>query len=624
VEGSIEAQVRALSTGQIVVGEYALQVNAVHGDLITAAGEPILPRARTRPVSLLPEPFPNLIDRVTELATAWEALRGAVPVELYGAAGAGKTVLARHMAHDPAAAGFVDGVIWLPAQRAVDDLLQSLFDVLFETDIRYKPSDGELRRSLQPIRAAVLVDDLDLAPDQVDLLTAAAPGCSFLLTSVHRHLWNRGRAIELGGFGLDDALLLVERRVGHSLTPEDRLAVEELVGAVQGNPRALLEAAELPSAVAHMPPEQIERLSSQPPRTLAESAALAHANNPIEALDEQMVETLPAEERRALTVLAALPGVKVADEHVAVLADLQDPPSVLHALEGRQLVEIDGYQYRAVESAGAVVRRDPAISAMRQQALTYFISVAESRQRTPRRLVQDHEAMVYLVQYALDTQRWAEGLRLVRAVEGSIALAGYWALWGRVLGWGLDAARHVEDQSGEAWALHQLGTRALCIGEAATASTMLTEALRIREAREDQIGAEVTRHNLGLLAAPPSARRPAMSTGTRVAIAAVAVVLALLVGAVAAAAAGWHPFGASPTATPTASPTATVTMTATVTTTSTVTTTATTIPAVAPTATSLPAPSPTLAPSPAPTSTSVPTAVPSPTIPPAATTTPTP
>jgi hypothetical protein len=602
VTASIEDQIRDGSTGQMVVGKYLLLINAAHGDLITPVGQRILPRARPRPVSLLPEPFPNLIDRETEIATAWEALRAGIPVELYGATGVGKTALARHMAHDPAAAGFVDGVIWLPVQRAIDDLLQSLFDVLFESDIGDKPSDGEIRRSLQPIRAVVMLDDPDLAPDQVDLLTDAAPACSFLLTSAQRHLQDRGRAIELGGLSREDAFLLVERTLGHPLTPDDRLAAEEVVAAVHGNPRALLEAAALPRAVAQMPSEQIVQGVRPPPRTLAEVAAVAGADKPIEALDGQMVETLPAPERRALTVLAALSGVRVADEHVAALAALSDPAPVLDALEERQLVEADGQLYRAAESVHTVVRHDPAVSAMRQQALTYVISVAESRQRTPSRLIPDHAVIVYLVQYALDTQRWAEALRLVRAVEGSIALVGHWALWGQVLGWGLDAAQRAEDRAGEAWALHQLGTRALCIGETATASGYLTEALRIREAREDQVGIAVTRHNLGFL-------KTGLPTAEKVGIAALAVLLAILVGVLFAVSAGWHPLGTSPTATPTVtvSPTATVTMTT------------TSIPVVVPTITPPPIPSPTFPPSPVPTSTSAPTATPPPTVTPAPT-----
>jgi hypothetical protein len=611
---SIEAQIRDGSTGQMVVGKYLLEINAIHGDLVSPAGERIPPRARPRPVSVLPEPFPDLIDRETELATAWEALRAGIPVEVYGAMGVGKTVLARRMAHDPPAAGFVDGVIWLPVQRAVDDLLQTLFDALFESEVRYKPSDGEIQRSLQSVRAVVMIDDLDLAPDQVDVLTNAAPACSFLVTSVQRHLWDRGRAIELGGLSPEDALLLVERTAGNPLTPDDRQAAEALVAAVHGNPRAVLEAAALPRAVAQMPAEQIDQAVRPPPRTLAEVAGVVRAGNPVEALDGQMVETLPEQERRALMVLAALPGVMVADEHVAALADVPDPAPVLDGLEERRLVEAGGHQYRVAESVGASVRRDPAVPAMRQQALTYFISVTEARQRTPGRLVQDHAVIVHLVQHALDTQRWAEGLRLVRAVEGSIALIGHWALWGQVLEWGLDAAQRAEDRAGEAWALHQLGTRALCIGETATASSYLTEALRIREAREDQIGTGVTRHNLGFLKA-------GLPTAEKVGIGALAGLLVILVGVVLAVSAGWHPLGTSPTEAPTVtvSPTATVTVIPT----ATVTMTTTSIPVVAPTVTPLPLPSSTLAPSLVPSSTSAPTAVPSATFTPAATPQPT-
>jgi hypothetical protein len=56
-----------------------------------------------------------------------------------------------------------------------------------------------------------------------------------------------------------------------------------------------------------------------------------------------------------------------------------------------------------------------------------------------------------------------------------------------------------------AWTLHQLGTRALCLGETAVALDSLGEALRLREALRDRDGAAITRHNLSLIYGPPPA-----------------------------------------------------------------------------------------------------------------------
>src|SRR5262249_29533735 len=74
--------------------------------------------------------------------------------------------------------------------------------------------------------------------------------------------------------------------------------------------------------------------------------------------------------------------------------------------------------------------------------------------------------------------------------------------WRQVLDAQLQAARALGDRDAEARALHQLGTRDLCLGQTAPARTFLTSALTMREALGDEAGAEITRHNLSLLPQP--------------------------------------------------------------------------------------------------------------------------
>jgi hypothetical protein len=74
-----------------------------------------------------------------------------------------------------------------------------------------------------------------------------------------------------------------------------------------------------------------------------------------------------------------------------------------------------------------------------------------------------------------------------------------WGAWTQVLQWGLVAAQSTNNQPGTAWALHQLGTRALCLEDFPKSYTFLTQALQLRQALGDPIGIEITRHNLNLL-----------------------------------------------------------------------------------------------------------------------------
>ena len=130
-----------------------------------------------------------------------------------------------------------------------------------------------------------------------------------------------------------------------------------------------------------------------------------------------------------------------------------------------------------------------------------------------------------------------------------------------MLEWALQAARALGNRAAEAWALHQLGTRALCLLDTATARAALTEALRLREALGDEIGAAVSRHNLQILLGPPPPPRsegpdspPSGGAGRLrlLLIGAVATITALLIAVPLARAVPWPSGSQPPTVTATA------------------------------------------------------------------------
>jgi hypothetical protein len=79
---------------------------------------------------------------------------------------------------------------------------------------------------------------------------------------------------------------------------------------------------------------------------------------------------------------------------------------------------------------------------------------------------------------------------------------GLWDVWGSLLDRALKAARAVQDRHAEAWALHQLGTRAVLFNQI-DAIALLRQALELRRTIGDQVGAAVTQHNLDVLIPPP-------------------------------------------------------------------------------------------------------------------------
>ena len=65
----------------------------------------------------------------------------------------------------------------------------------------------------------------------------------------------------------------------------------------------------------------------------------------------------------------------------------------------------------------------------------------------------------------------------------------------------VDRAEAVEDTAATAWGLHQLGSRALCLGDGLAARACLVQARDLRWRMGDRAGAAVTQRNLDLVPA---------------------------------------------------------------------------------------------------------------------------
>src|ERR1700681_975724 len=203
---NIEVHVDGGVTGQLAVGENILQVDNSPGAIVNVYnGKPIMPRRRPTPVLLPPRPFPGLLGRTAEVAAAKAALRAAQTFEYYAAAGWGKTSLLRSLGQLATDAG-PDGVVYQPSGgQPLDDLLQFCFDVFYETDVPFKPTPGQLRQSLLPIRALIVLDDLDLERDQLEALLTSLPNCVFLLAAREQTLWESGQAEPVAGLAKEAA-----------------------------------------------------------------------------------------------------------------------------------------------------------------------------------------------------------------------------------------------------------------------------------------------------------------------------------------------------------------------------------------------------------------------------------
>lgn len=517
----------SVSESQLAIGDHIVQNNITAGAIVNqlgGEGAPRPPRARDKPVSVKPRQAPRLVGRDRELVAANAALGALQPVQFSGRAGAGKTAMLRHLAHETVGA-FPDGVIYYRSRsESLDDLLLRIFEFLYACDERLKPTSAELCLYLENTQALLLLDDVDLDREDLETLLLTLPRSVFVFGSPERSLWCDGTAVGLRGLGDDAALMLVEQYLGRPLASDEGADFAALCRALDGQPLQIIK------AVSQVREEGIPASELVPSGSPFPSAP--------EQLSAQIVETLTPEARQALMLMAALGGAPLHTDHVAALTGSRDTAALLADLEERGLAKSHSPRY-SVTDAVAALRPADAEARWRTQLLTYFTEHAESHAAEPERLRDDLEPMIAALRNGASAGEWRAVLRLARAADGVAGASKLWGAWATILAIALAAARRLGDEAQEAWALHQLGTRALCLGDAGEASRRLRAALRIRERIGDRAGAEITRHNLRHLpGAAPSSRPPAGSAGTWIATLCAGLVALAVAGGLIATSSG--------------------------------------------------------------------------------------
>ena len=472
---------------EIAVGRYILQIGDPHGAVIRedlrAEGAHFRPRAT--PILIRPTLIRGFVDRRTDLDEVLSALDAGLAVEVSGEPGVGKTALLRHLAHHPRAASFVDGIVYLSARyQSSLDLQQLLFEAFYESDGFHKPTESEIRRALQDKQALILLDVAHLAQDAAEQVLDTAPRAAFVVAARERRVWGEVRSVVLKGLPAEDAVSLLEREIERPLDATERSTAAILCEAVGWNPLRIRQTA------------AIIREQGTPLDECARSVTHSPAVNLMASIDEK--------QRRAMLALAALPGVPLQALHVSAIAEGPDIEPSLMALVRRGLVINSQSRYQLASGVGDRLRRTEDLKPWTNRAITYFTAWAERHVRSRDILLQESEALLGVQQHAADARRSGEVLHLGRLLEGPLAVGARWGAWAITLERCLDGARAMGDRSAEAWALHELGTRALCLGDAGTARALLNQAVKLRETLNDDAAAAASRKNLNFVLPPVS------------------------------------------------------------------------------------------------------------------------
>jgi HYDIN/CFA65/VesB-like, Ig-like domain/NB-ARC domain/Domain of unknown function (DUF4062) len=498
---SISGKSRERALGSMAIagegeGGYRLEADLEYGGVVYRDKPP---QWRSRPVPLAPgvQRPQDLLDRTAEVNAAMAAWRSATPVEFYGEPGVGKTYLLRHLAFQTQKGQFPDGVIYLDqvGERPIRDVLQLIFDSFVESDTPYRPRDAELRQLLDGKRALILMDDVELESEELERVMKATRQCLFTLASNQRRVPGDSLAVHLQGLPPEEGAALFASELGRELTGEELEVAKSLCVSLGGNPLRIQQAAAI-------------MLDSD--WTLAEVALKFGAEPTSDDLLTQAVSYLSESEMRVLAALSSLGGAPLAIETLSDLTEIEDLGPVIEPMIGRRLIESNGSDYQLTGELNEFLHQLWKLDQWRERALGYFTDWAEEHCREPNRIMEELDAISRILEWAERTGRLKEFIRLGRAIDHGLILSGQWDTWEYLLQWILQSARVVDDFANEAWALHQLGTRALCMENKGVAKELLSQALDQRIALGDHDGASVTRHNLELLLlpVPAPAQRP--------------------------------------------------------------------------------------------------------------------
>ena len=452
-------------------------------------------RARRRPVVARPPAFPRHIDRLEESARLLEGAAKERTLNVYGEAGIGKTYLLVAVANGDGWRKDAGSIVYVMARgMQVGDVLQRVFEELYvcEPETRFPPE--QVKRLLARRVALVLVDSAELSSEQARELTQALGTHQVVVASREHVLWD-GPALALAGLAQHDGVAIVEQELGHPLDADDRSAADEIWAVLGGHPLHLREAMAL----------VIERRADL--ETIAHQ--LIAAPSPVAQVMELVggaIQALSPAQRRVLAALSLLDGLTLGTDRIGEVAGVPDVEALLTPLERLALVRRHSPRWSATptSTSGYLGPVRGWRNEARSNLVNALLSWAETNRATPTELLVELSALLAALRIAHDDEMLTQTIRLGRAIEPALILSRRWDSWEEALLMISDAAERIGDDAAKAWALHELGTRLVAIGERQKGIETLHQAQHIRAALGDEPGEALTAHNLSVAAKPVS------------------------------------------------------------------------------------------------------------------------
>ena len=473
------------SPRRVMTGEYSTQWTG-HGlriDATTPGPQRWVPQSATSPAP------PELFDRQATLHEAVKVIQAGRILQLYGPSGSGKSALLRNLAHQPAVEQrFGDGVIYVEGYNTPSiDLLQHLFEALYRSDnsVPTKPTLSEIHLALSRRNGLAIVDQIEVA-DSPDPLLDTLP---LVLSAPECILLDHGEVIPLGTFSDHEALTFLEMRLGRSLAPDEQRAAMDLCRHLSGSPALLIQHAEI-----------VRRGRS----SFGELSQQIDAGFSPDTLVMRAASDLTDEDRRIMATLAVFGPVVLPPHHLQAIAGVE---AISPDLQTRGLVWAAEDNLRLASNLVAPLQQVWDLAPWYERAVQYFSSWATAQHgRIPASgevpatdTLAALDALWRLVERSAQQQIWTDTIQLCHALDPLLYQYCRWGRWQQVWTFGRQAAQAKGDQATEAWALHQLGSAALCLGDSFAAQAYLAEAQQLRLQTDDMVGAALAQHNLNVV-----------------------------------------------------------------------------------------------------------------------------
>ncbi len=483
-------RVEANTDGSIAAGNMHFAVNTHYGTLIYNQSAP---QARLRQAAPQPPRAPGeFLNRAAELAKIDDWIASNDIALIHAPDGMGKTALLRQAIMGEAARAMLGGVILLEPPGfegqaiGADDVLQQLFDALYESNPPLKVDAVTARAYLSKTRPLVVLDEVPLPPMLQRALPDLIPNGVFLL-SADFPVGGDFQRLHLGPLPRDESVRLLAERAG--VAPTETL--KYICGLLEDISLAVIVIGNWMRETGVTPEETLDALGNIPVGGMDPFAI---------ALDRAYLlvfNKLGDAERKILSAAALTPGVSMSRQWISVVLGANVDAPLAH-LGSLGLLYSSSLRLRLPTGLRLTAHRHSQLNeaAVFPKLAAYLL---EGASRGNEFIADELGNFLGALDWAVRAGRSAEVIALAKALVPFLCLRGLWDVWGKVLDLALHEAMRLGDRATEAWALHESGARLVGLKNISQAAELFRRALKLRQKLGDSTAAAYTRRNLDVL-----------------------------------------------------------------------------------------------------------------------------